>query len=230
MSIRKLNEYLDRSKFDELSASILGPISELSNTSTLSKITESNNLPLWIGSAWPGGSSNISNQVIDLTGYLTDYELQVGQTALMSFTNATTIPLRVATVEGLYEINILRTDGANPSTNSTYCCLMPNNTAYSSSFTCQRSYQYGAVNSTGAELTMDRFYICEDKIIQGRITVSTIKTDKTCIGEAYCRRSDAAFNCYNGGRWNDTTTSWSSLGSISTGTAFSGKVIIKRIL
>lgn len=47
MSIRKLNEYLDISRLDELMLNVVEPIGENGNALALAKISESNGLPLW---------------------------------------------------------------------------------------------------------------------------------------------------------------------------------------
>lgn len=44
--------------------------------------------------------------VVDLTSATTDYPLAIGETATITYTSATSVPLHVATVEGLYEIDI----------------------------------------------------------------------------------------------------------------------------
>jgi hypothetical protein len=45
---------------------------------------------------------------IDLTNASSDYNLQVGEEAIINFTNATSVPLRIATQSGTYyEVDLL---------------------------------------------------------------------------------------------------------------------------
>jgi hypothetical protein len=55
MPIRKLNDYRDKSYFDNTIEPTLNNIITANNSVALSKITEENNLPRWNNSEWPGG-------------------------------------------------------------------------------------------------------------------------------------------------------------------------------
>jgi hypothetical protein len=61
---------------------------------------------------------------VDLTNATSDYMLQVGEEAIINFTNATSVPLRIATSSNaLYWLYCSHT-----------CLLLPNNTTYSNAF------------------------------------------------------------------------------------------------
>ena len=51
-------------------------------------------------------SYNVSQQVADLTNTTSDYLLQVGETAKVIYTNATTVPLHIASNSGIFELSI----------------------------------------------------------------------------------------------------------------------------
>jgi len=56
------------------------------------------------------GLLNVSHisDVVNLTGATTDYELQVGQIAYISFTNVTNVPLHIATPNNsYYELHVI---------------------------------------------------------------------------------------------------------------------------
>lgn len=74
------------------------------------------------------GSQNlVSSELISLAGRTTDYPLKTGETVYLDYTNATTVPLNIATQEGEYELT-LQGDSSIAISNDTSITLSPNNT------------------------------------------------------------------------------------------------------
>jgi hypothetical protein len=156
---------------------------------------------------------------VDLTNATSDYPLAIGEEAIIYFdtTQSTTKALRVATSEGLYQMLIwARYD---TSTNS-FAFLYPNNQSYSNAF---RAIALWLDESTSTFLGHDAlnfsgFWL--GRIIQGGLFVCYFSTyrlgkfmlaQQTVVGSVPYGRLQ-----FWGHRWNDTTTSWTSLGTIST--------------
>lgn len=176
----------------------------------------------WVEVAATGG-------VIDLTTATTDYQLSVGETATITYTSATSVPLHVATAEGVYEIEIF---GSNTNYSTTGGQgLQPNNQSISNGVTRTIETQltstafnhYYSTNSTALPIAV---HICN----YAKATVITKTTQKIAISS--CIASYAAVEDYKYDRvcmWTDTTTVWSSLGTINFIIPQSGTILIRRI-
>jgi hypothetical protein len=170
----------------------------------------------------------ITQRVIDLTNTSVDYTLQVGQTAILTYTNATSVPLHVSTVEGLYELDIIG-DRTTSITNNNGSYLMPNNLSQSSYISI--IYENGAGPSRLSSTTSTNFQLGE-----GRINMASFKLNTFTISKASSGLSQASLTSGNvmsqvlHNYLNDTTTPWTSLGTITFPFNQSGKIIIKRII
>jgi hypothetical protein len=170
---------------------------------------------------------------VDLTNATSDYELQVGEEAIIYFdtTRNTVKPLRVKTNEGLYQMFIwARYD----TSNNHFVVLYPNNQSYSNAFTgialwLNEGANLGHLTSRGSGFSLGR-------IIQGGLLMcyfSTYRLGKfmllwqTVVGSVGFGRL-----LYMVQRWDDTRTSWSSLGTISTAGSRNGTLVIlvRRLL
>jgi hypothetical protein len=165
---------------------------------------------------------------VDLTGATSDYELGVGEEAIIYFdtTQSTTKPLRVATNEGLYQMMIWAK--YDRSINNFSVGLFPNNQSYSGAFTdiglwLDEGTYLGYTTGQGSMFGLGR-------IIQGGLLVcyfSTYRLGKfmlawqTVVGSVPYGRLQFWVQ-----RWNDTTTAWTSLGTISTNGSRNGTLII----
>lgn len=167
-----------------------------------------------------------TSQIVDLTGRSTDYALLVGQTATLTYTNATSVPLHVATVAGMYEIFVTGYN-INPTASSAVT-LKPNNTDYSNAFTwAQGSFDGGG--SSGASATMSSIQVGQGSIINANWLAFTATTGKSMRGTTTCKDLSYLRGISQATLWNDTTTPWTSLGTIVFPFAQSGKIFIKRI-
>jgi hypothetical protein len=73
---------------------------------------------------------------VDLTNATSDYNLQVGEEAIINFTNATSVPLRIATQSGTYyecHLVVVIQEGLRVGVGN-HIFLNPNNTTYSNAF------------------------------------------------------------------------------------------------
>ncbi len=182
-----------------------------------------------------------TKQIIDLSAATSNYLLGVGETAKLVYSGVTSLSLRVATVEGVYELSI---DQPYVTTNSVEggVSLQPNETAYANSFVFSESRTDNAVNvADGAAswsgwhngATSGTFAIGYVYIMTGKYRISTITNSKSITGQ--CVRlggTTAPLSMQNevfAGIWKDTTTVWSSLGKITFPFAQSGTILIKRI-
>ncbi len=158
---------------------------------------------------------------VDLTGATSDYMLQVGEEAYISFSNATSVPLHIATASGtVYEM--LMPGGGQP----TY--LNPNNTTYSSQFKTFRIFVYwngssyiigsggDSVSAFGMYAEIKQYLIFNDtnnKRILGRY--GDVNGQHIGISGSY---------------WNDITTAWTSLGTIVFPYPYSGYILVRRLV
>ena len=72
-------------------------------------------------------ASNIQPPVVDLTGASSDYTLALGESAKITYTDATSLALKIGTVQGLYEMTIVGTDSYSSGHNGVWQ-LRANNT------------------------------------------------------------------------------------------------------
>jgi len=166
---------------------------------------------------------------VDLSNATSDYQLAVGEEAVINFTDATSVPLHIATQDGtVYQMFILPSAGY----------LLPNNTSYSGQF----SFGDWGYNSDGSS-------------VQGQLSVSG--SDAFQIGNATGKGSvlaivynftnrksltyfhNADFTPVGGGGysyrtgtsyWKNTSTPWTSLGTITFKWAVSGQILVRRLV
>jgi hypothetical protein len=173
-----------------------------------------------------------------LTGATSDYDLQVGEEAIIRFTNATSVPLRVAIQEPsnpenpvIYNIiiGIYWVSGNNMDLE-----LFPNNTAYSGQVQ-SLGYRHADSGWGSYSSTLDRFRI---DIYGGLDTFPFVNMfaiyygasqPKLLCGTAFSNLSVCLFS----GIWNNMTTAWRSLGSFriypNTTRNKSGIALVRRL-
>lgn len=189
------------------------------------------------------GSGNVEiggASYVDLTSATEDYLLAVGQTATITYTSATSVPLHVKTIEGVYTVDIVGDQSVTIGTSGDVL-LQPNNTtvtagtidlvkyyiAYLSTATPASATISGVLNGT----TLTSFVLCDHILVKSHMEVSTITNSKTIHLENLQRNSSTQFyvsKIYL--NWLDTTTAWTSLGTITFPFSQSGKIVVKRII
>jgi hypothetical protein len=171
-------------------------------------------------------SSVFTFRRVNLTGATSDYDLQVGEEAIINFNNANSVPLRIATASNrLYEIYIQ----FSVNVSSGFSSLNPNNTTYSSSFSHVSYFFFSnqTANFLGASTTSSAFTIFNS------------------TPHCYCvlnttRRVLMGFTGYEVGntgigvglfasKWHSSLSAWTSLGTLSFPTSMSGYVLVRRL-
>ena len=169
---------------------------------------------------------------VDLTNVSEDYLLKVGEEAYISFNNVSSIPLRIATTnDTFYELHLLN---SNPGTNSNILYgrvrLFPNNTVYNN-FRVSVIYRSSAGHAT--------IYYLEDPGFT--IGASFFVAIAWIINRKQYKNVRAVSNLYGWGGyyplyweastdWGDTTTEWTSLGTIVYPNRASGEIIVRRLM
>jgi hypothetical protein len=173
-----------------------------------------------------------SGSVIDLTGYSgADVKLGIGQSAVYDVTATTSIPLRIATGDKQgYELWVLPDEpgGAGMATAVTTPQLAPNNAG---AIVFANTYSYAAENTPSALKASNGFVVLGTAFtpIGFMARISTCTKSKQVHSSFYSLSNVANFagivNNYTG----DTTTVWSSLGTINVNT-MTGRVMVKRVM
>ena len=168
---------------------------------------------------------------VDLTGATSDYDLQVGEEAYISFSNATSVPLHIATQSGTYyECHLICSNpgGTSGGVNSEIF-LNPNNTTYSNAFVYATVYRSATASGSGY-ITYSAFrcgtlfsnLIC---YITNYTQYKNIRGFYDIYGLSHHYPSIYIFST----DWRDTTTAWTSLGTITFPQSASGYILVRRL-
>ena len=163
-----------------------------------------------------------------------DRILDVGQFTQDSFTAQTSMPLHIACGDGqIYEMRIVGSYTAAPAATNPY--LQPNN-----SVPATNSYQMSFSGTYGAG-TADNSYIAAAADGGFRLNqVAPINNLTATIWTSTLYKSlqsrARGYETTDGNRWytvdsiwNDTTTVWSSLGTVIQPNAWTGQIVCRRI-
>ncbi len=172
----------------------------------------------------------------NLQNIMADYTLSVGESIEFNYTNVTSLPLRIATIPtgGVYEVIIVGGTLLNGGYTTNAVTFVPNNGVGVGSTTIQWG-QVGSALASGSASGGGVASTSSAQIGQGviglaRYLFTTFTIAKSMIGQAtWCDTTNPSMFNY-AFQWFDTTTLWTSLGTITFPVAQSGTVIIKRIL
>jgi len=173
---------------------------------------------------------------VDLSRATSDYELRVGEEAIINFTNATSVPLRIATqIRSLYNLYIYLTAPSfaqgNGRVGSVF--LNPNNTTYTNAFyragalwdSAGNGAAYGGVISSfelaGNLFPANCFAIIYNEINHKSTTAISVHAGTSTSNYARWQH----INCV----WNNYTIQWISLGTIVFPTNSSGYILVRRL-
>jgi len=175
-------------------------------------------------------SSVYSFRRVDLTNATSDYLLQVGEEAYISFSNATSVPLRIATQSGTYyEMDIVVSNNVGTSGGSgNPISLNPNNTTYSNAFSYVEIIRSTATSGSNS-FTYSAFRL---GWAYGDVRVYLINftTHKSVKGiDMQTGTSEAPVVHLYATQWNDTTIAWTSLGTITFPQSTSGYILVRRL-
>jgi len=167
---------------------------------------------------------------VDLTNATSDYMLQVGEEAYISFSNVTSVPLRIATQSGTYyemDVVISNPVGTSGATmNAVF--LNPNNTTYANAFSYVEVFRNTqAIGSNYLTYSAFRLGWAYGDI---RVYLINFTTHKSIKGiDMQTGTSDAPVIHLYVSQWNDTSTAWISLGTITFPQATSGYILVRRL-
>jgi len=179
-------------------------------------------LMFYDGDNW-NSLNTYASKPIDLTNATSDYMLQAGESAIINFTNATSVPLHIAVdSNAVYELY----------NNVSGCKLLVNNTAYSSSFV---GTDWG-VNNNGSSVALvntlnsdNGFYLGNNYATGFIVSYIDTKNFKTFTLQAatfspqpYSTRA-VAFH------WSNPVP-WTSLGTITFLQSLSGYILVRRLV
>lgn len=174
----------------------------------------------------------VNIQPINLTGASSHKYLNVGETAIVTFSALTdiTIPVITDASTGLYEVVIVGNNIAGIATNFAAVSLVP--PFGGTSWSWYRQYQY--VNTAQVEMALSTgngsCYLCAGAVFQGIITVSTRTESKSSVANMFVKDNGniGRYTCRHFS--SDITTAWGNFGTLTTTTAnYSGVITVKRL-
>ena len=169
---------------------------------------------------------------IDLTNATEDYFLKVGEEAYISFSNVTQVPLHIATQDGTYyEMHIIpaNTGGTTGGNTGTETRLCPNNQLYTNAFKFAYVSGYsGGLDSAYMTYSAFRIGIAFNAITAWICNRTQYKSVRLVMDQ---------YGHYGGwpviglidSLWQDTTTPWTSLGTIVFPQSSSGEILVRRL-
>lgn len=175
--------------------------------------------------------------MINNTGAVSDIALNIGQSAYIDVVASASVPLHIATGDNQkYDIEYLLQGTATGTTG--YAVLLPNNTSYTNFFS-NSGYTWGNGTSSVLGVYSNGFQVGYGDIRGGRTTVSTATKSKNAVtlntaqpsgtppgGVALVSLWQAAAS--SGGA-ADTTTPYTSMGTLSFPSAQTGRIIMRRV-
>lgn len=169
---------------------------------------------------------------VNLSSATSDYSLAVGETAYVNYSNATSVLLHIASVEGLYELDLV--GPVNSAQSDIGNMLLPNNasgTAGAFKLVGTRIADTGSVAAYSSLTAMTAFNIGPARMVRSVVHISTQTTSKSVNFSSIIIRTGYTIEQISASSyWTDTTTAWTSLGTVTFNTAQSGKIVVRRIL
>jgi len=168
--------------------------------------------------------------VLTMTGYTgADIPLAIGQAAIYDVSAVTTQALRIASSDNqVFSLRVMPTTAAN--TTITGMTLQPNNAnAGAASISRSQIFNTNAASVNAALVNENVFTLTNGgtpyKVESEFVTRTNGKSARTL---AYAIGTTDHNTTIIMGRWTDTTTPWSSLGTLNFGAALTGRIIVKR--
>lgn len=172
----------------------------------------------------PIGGNAYANPV-NLSSATSDYSLSVGDVAYISFSNVSSVPLYIATTNGTYyEMHLAC---SNTSGNANIVYLQPNNTTYNNAVS-YIEYWIGT-NGSGSDAGNLNAFRVGWGVPDSTVFISNYTTLKTVRYIDISTGFGATQSHFASNIWNDTTTSWTSLGTITFPQETSGYILVRRL-
>jgi hypothetical protein len=190
-------------------------------------------LKIYDGSNWQTIQNGGSTNRVDLSNATSDYNLDVGQEAIINFNNATSVPLHIATKSGTYyEMYMACSTSIGQDSN---VCLNPNNTTYSNAFVtlgdCRETD--GTTGEYDGIHNAFRFGASAPDVvafISNFTTFKSVKSDFMFVCTSAVNNSTDYGMHINANIWKDTTTEWTSLGTITFPQQTTGFILVRRLV
>jgi len=178
------------------------------------------------------GLLNVSHisDVVNLTGATTDYELQVGQIAYISFTDVTQVPLHISTPNNsYYELHVIPSNtGGTSGAGNDRIYLYPNNRTYSDAFYTARIWRDASTLASdyiqSSTFVVGVFFSAITAWITNRTQYKNVRVLIDAYGYTNTYPAIRVFSS----DWRDTTTEWTSLGTIVFPQPTSGEILVFR--
>jgi len=166
---------------------------------------------------------------VDLTNATSDYLLQVGEEAYISFSNTTSVPLRIATnTNCIYEIFLQFT--VNLPNNNVFTYLNPNNTTYASSFShCSVFWNSLGDSYRTTYASLDNAFKIYNQTPHTYMILETFRRTIKGIVSYEFGDTGIGYGIFTS-KWQDSTTAWVSLGTFTFPRAMSGVILVRRLL
>jgi hypothetical protein len=168
---------------------------------------------------------------VDLSSTTTDYLLQPYTAAVINFSDVNNVPLHIATpADSYYELHIIpsNTGGTSGATDSPIY-LLPNNTTYTNAFWVAEYWRNSnGLASAYTNISAFKFGQAFSAIVAW-ITNRTQYKNVRAITNVYGISTGWATIRPMSTDWRDTTTSWTSLGTIVFPQNSSGTIIVFRL-
>ena len=168
---------------------------------------------------------------VNLTHATVDYPLSVGEEAYIEFANATSVPLHIQTQNGTYyELDLVCSNNIGTSGGGNgEIFLLPNNTTYTNNFYYSQVYRsytdgFGHNGYTYSAFRISWAYGDAKTYLINYTSHKSIKGIDMLTGTS----DMLVVHCY-ASTWNDTSTPWTSLGTITFPQSTSGFILVKRI-
>jgi len=167
---------------------------------------------------------------VDLSNATEDYALEVGEIAYISFTDATQVPLHIATPNNsYYELHVIpsNTGGTSGGTDGNVY-LYPNNMTYSGAFYSAEVWRDASALSNSypqnSAFVIGRAFSAITAWITNR---TQYKNVRALLGYYGISNTWPALRAISSD-WRDTTTEWTSLGTMVFPQSTSGEILVFR--
>lgn len=215
------------------------PSNPVAGTTWLDTSQSTPTLKVYDGSNWQvasNGSSSSSNNTssnrVDLSNATSDYNLSVGQEAVINFSNVSNVPLHIATQSGsYYEVHLIcsNTGGTSGASNNPIY-LYPNNTTYSGAFQYAEYIRNGS--GSGSSYVSYSAFRCGWAYSNATFYITNYTQYKNLRG--FCDIYGSSSHDFPSldifsTDWGDTSTAWTSLGTIVFPQQTSGYILVRRL-
>ena len=184
------------------------------------------------------GALTAAASVFDNSAAATDVALLLGQTAYYDLTAATSKALKIACADNqAYEMTLVLQGNGNVGISQT--TLSPNNTTYTNSFSSVSQFANTGGTSFNGGFTSAFAVAYRGDIRNSRSVISTKTASKTVVTTSLQFSTNTSLEVSEtASAWQasassntlgDTSTAWTSLGTLTFPVAVTGRVYVKRV-